>query len=283
MAETDGVVSTARSWNASAVPSDRKRRLSDLVELALGRPLVAEGFTRAGDTWTRQHDGFVVGVDVQIEKRSQWAFTVNFGSLIDGESADLVGGDLIANYECGTNRIGTVSDDHEDRWWVVTASGITSGPLYGQQAATNGDDLAELIANCVIPSLRKLTDLETINLLAEADPTVPPGRRDSIRSATAWQEAGRPLQSIEVQALGHDSVLVEAGNDTVTSRPDLVRSMVEMATPVELRMRMQITRCAPPYVEFSCRGADVGQLRMRYQNWLSVRAFGPPMASSHLN
>ena len=282
-ADAGGVVSPPRSWNASAVTSDRKRRFSDLVESAVDGPLVAEGLTRAGDAWTRQHDGFVVGVDVQIEKRSQWTFTVNFGSLIDGESAYLVGADLDASYECGTNRIAFLSDDHQDRWWVVTAAGITSGPLYGPQNATKGDDLAELVANRVIPALREMTDLQTINLLAEADPTVPPGRRDSIRSAMAWQEAGRPLQSVEVQALGHDSVLVEVSNALATSRPDLVESVVKMATPVELRLRMQMSRCAPPYVEFSCPDADVDQLRVRYQNWLSVRAFGPPIASSRPN
>jgi hypothetical protein len=74
-------------------------------------------------------------------------------------------------------------------------------------------------------------------------------------------------------------VLVEVGRDLAVGRLDLVQSLDERATPVELRLQPEITRCALPHVEFSCPNADLDLLRVRYQNWLSVRVFGPPIAS----
>lgn len=241
----------------------------ELIDRVIDSAIRDAQFSRNGMMWTRQGDGFVLGVDVQAGKSASSTFTVNYGAVVDGETAYLVGQDLTATYVSGSTRIGSPSD----RWWKATPKGIIAGSFYGPWTPVDDADLGDLILHRVIPNLNRLTSLDAI--LEESRLEGNRGRTEAIEAAALWQKAGRPSERVDVRAVDKGRFRLEVSEELAKDRPDLARHVVMRAAPWDLPARPMITEIALPVVQFDCLSAEADVIEKRCQNWLSLHRFGP--------
>ncbi|MFP5319214.1 MAG: DUF4304 domain-containing protein [Acidimicrobiia bacterium] len=268
----------------SPVEAKLRQYVNDLVH----GPLKQAGYRRSGRVWRSVGNDLVRAVDLQRERRGPTiSFTLNVGIAVPGYNWYLFGFDdeqPDASLGVVSGRVGYAFHPPRDVWFVVSGEGgLMRTEWTGPESPSDGSDLSDALNERVVPTLARFSSPRDVLAYLEEPtgqvpflgPLVARNPEEGLRAVIAWRAAGSPVPSVAVRGFDDTRIRVEAPQELVDERPDLVAAMVEVATPVDDGINIrEVVSVRPGVFEISGRRLRADRMKGAYERFLAVRRYG---------